>query len=236
MHKRLLLTTAIAAAGAVPAVSMADFSANAGWVSEYIYRGVYQEDSSAFGGFDYEDDSGFYVGVWGADVGVGLETDLYFGYSGSAGGDFGYSIGWTGYFYSENDPPSAPEPGFYDTITEINLGVSYGIFALDHAIGEEDGWGSPTDYTFTTLTISPEVGPYYAFNAFGDQYSGEYIEIGYGWELTDFDIGVAFMWAPDVPDAGSPDPEYAILLSEDVGYADTALTFSVSKSFGLGEG
>jgi uncharacterized protein (TIGR02001 family) len=235
MQKKVLLTTAIALTGGLPAIAMADLSANVGWVSEYIYRGVYQEDSSAYGGFDFEDDSGFYAGVWGADVGVGLETDLYFGYSGSAGDDFGYSIGWTGYFYTENDPPGSPEPGFYDTITEINLGISYGIFSLDHAIGEEDGWGSPTDYTFTTLTIAPEVGPYYSFNAFGDMYSGEYFEIGYGWELADVDLSISFMYALDVPSPGSPDPEYVLLLSEDVPYADTALVLGISKSFPIGD-
>jgi uncharacterized protein (TIGR02001 family) len=235
MQKKVLLTTAIALTGSLPAIAMADLSANVGWVSEYIYRGVYQEDSSAYGGFDFEDDSGFYAGVWGADVGVGLETDLYFGYSGSAGDDFGYSIGWTGYFYTENDPPSSPEPGFYDTITEINLGVSYGIFSLDHAIGEEDGWGSPTDYTFTTVTIAPEVGPYYSFNAFGDQYSGEYLEVGYGWELAELDLSISFMYALDVPGPGSPDPEYVLLMSEDVPYSETALVFGVSKSFSIGD-
>lgn len=234
MQKKILLTTAFALTGSLPAIAMADLSANVGWVSEYIYRGVYQEDSSAYGGIDFESDSGFYAGIWGADVGVGLETDLYFGYSGG-GDNFGYSIGWTGYYYTEDDPPTSAEPGFYDTITEINLGVSFGIFALDHAIGEEDGWGSPTDYTFTTITISPEVGPYYSFNTFGDQYSGEYFEIGYGWELAELDLSVAFMYAYDVPSAGSPDPEYALLLSEDVGYAETALTFGISKSFSIGD-
>ena len=230
MQNRTLFNIAILATVGFPTLSLADFSANAGWVSEYIYRGVYQEDSSAFGGFDYEDDSGFYVGVWGADVGVGLETDLYFGYSGSTDGDFGYSIGWTGYFYTENDPPSSPTPGFYDTITEINLGVSYGIFSLDHAIGEEDGWGSPTDYTFSTVTISPEVGPYYSYNTFGDQYDGAYIEIGYGFTVSEIDLSLAFMYGLDVGDPGN-----IILLSEDVPYAETAFTFGASKSFSIGD-
>jgi len=230
MHKKLLLSTAILSTAALPAVSMAEMSANIGWVSEYIYRGVYQEDSSAYGGFDFEDDSGFFAGIWGADVGVGLETDLYFGYSGTAGDDFGYSIGWTGYFYTENDPPNSPTPGFYDTISEVNLGISYGIFSLDHAIGEEDGWGTPTDYTFTTLTIAPEVGPYYSYNTFGDQYDGAYIEIGYGFSAMDFDMSIALMYGLDIGD-----PTNIILLSEDVGYAETAVVFGVSKSFAIGE-
>ena len=34
----------------VPATSMAEVSANIGWVSEYLYRGIFQEDSSASAG------------------------------------------------------------------------------------------------------------------------------------------------------------------------------------------
>jgi len=229
MQKRALLTTAILSTAALPAVSMADLSANVGWVSEYIYRGVYQEDSSAYGGFDWEDESGFYAGVWGADVGVGLEADLYFGYDGTVGDELGYSVGFTGYFYTENDPPSSPTPGFYDTITEINLGLSYGIFSLDHAIGEEDGWGSPTDYTFTTLTVAPEVGPYYSYNTFGDDYDGSYVELGYEFSVNDIDLNVAFLYGLDVGDSDN-----IILLSEDVGYAETAFVFGVSRSFAIG--
>jgi len=229
MQKKVLLSTIVLSTTAIPAVSMADLSANVGWVSDYIYRGVFQEDSSAYGGIDYESDSGFYIGVWGADVGNGLETDLYFGYSGSAGENFGYSVGWTGYFYTENDPPSSATPGFYDTITEINLGISYGIFALDVAVGEEDGWGSPTDYTFSTVTISPEKGPYYSYNTFGDEYSGSYIEVGYDFSVMDLDFNVAAMYALDVGDSDN-----IILLSQSVPYSETALVFGVSKSFSLG--
>lgn len=229
MQKKVLLSTIVLSTSAIPAVSMADLSANVGWSSDYIYRGVFQEDSSAYGGIDYESDNGFYIGVWGADVGNGLETDLYFGYSGSAGENFGYSVGWTGYFYTENDPPSSATPGFYDTITEINLGISYGIFALDVAIGEEDGWGSPTDYTFSTVTISPEKGPYYSYNTFGDEYSGSYIEVGYDFSVMDLDFNIAAMYALDVGDSDN-----IILLSQDVPYSETALVFGVSKSFSLG--
>jgi uncharacterized protein (TIGR02001 family) len=231
MQKRTLLTTALLSTAAFPAVSMADLSGNVGWVSDYIYRGVFQEDSSAYGGLDFET-GGFYAGVWGADVGIGSEIDIYFGYGGSFGDSGGWSVGATGYFYTEDGDPSSAEPGFYDTITEINLGISFGMFALDHAIGEEDGWGFPTDYTFTTITVSPSVGPYYALNIWGDEYSGEYLEVGYGWELMDIDLNFAFLWAFDVD---TDDPEYAVLLSEDVGYADTAITFGISKTFGFGD-
>ena len=232
MHQKALLTSALLSLTAVPAVSMADFSANAGIVSDYIFRGIFQEDSSPYGGFDYECDCGIYAGVWGADVGLGMEVDLYFGYGGSFGESGGWSVGYTGYFYTQDDPPSSPTPGFYDSIGEVNLGISFGIFALDHAVGEEDGWGSPTDYTFTTLTISPEVGPYYSYNTWGDQYDGEYFEIGYGWTVMDeIDMNVAFLYAPD-----ADDPMSVIALDEGFsGYVDSTIVFGISKTFSIGD-
>jgi uncharacterized protein (TIGR02001 family) len=67
----------------------ADFSANLGYASEYHYRGIFQKNSSASGGIDYES-GGFSAGTWAADVGDGLEVDGYFGYGTSIGEiDFG---------------------------------------------------------------------------------------------------------------------------------------------------
>ena len=90
----------------------AGWSANLGFASDYFFRGIYQAQSSASGGIDYEN-SGFYAGVWAADVSdglsagypgtdaAGLEVDGYFGYGGEVG-DFSYGIGYTGYFYTDD--------------------------------------------------------------------------------------------------------------------------------------
>ena len=45
-------------------------SGNVGLTTDYIWRGMTQNDSnpSINGGFDLEDDSGFYLGVWAANV------------------------------------------------------------------------------------------------------------------------------------------------------------------------
>lgn len=232
MQMKSLLTTALVSTAAIPAVSLADLSANAGIVSDYIFRGIFQEDSSPYGGFDYESDSGIYAGVWGADVGLGMEIDLYGGYGGSFADEGSFSVGFTGYFYTEDGAPSSSQPGFYDTITEVNLGVGYGIFSIDLAIGEEDLWGNPADYTFTTITIAPEVGPYYAFNSWGDDYDGDFIEIGYGWTAMDeIDLSVAWLYAPDADDPGS-----VLAFDEGFsGYSDSTIVFGVSKTFPIGD-
>jgi uncharacterized protein (TIGR02001 family) len=239
MHKKLLLTTAILTTGAaLPAVSMAELTANAGWVSDYIFRGIFQEDSSPYGGIDWASDSGIYAGVWGADVEIGLEYDVYFGYNGAFGEEdkFGFSVGFTGYYYTENDAPTTSTPGFDDKYEEINLGISLGIFSLSYADGEWGGWGDPSDYTFTTLTIAPEMGPYYAFNSYGGDADGDYFELGYGFSAAELDFSIALLYGLGVDDVDEfGDPESVIRLDEGKrGYVDTAVTFGVSKTFTLG--
>ena len=230
MHKNALLTTAILSTMAIPAVSRAELTANAGWVSDYIFRGIFQEDSSTYGGIDWSTDSGIYAGLWGADVEIGLEYDVYFGYSGSFGESGGFTIGFTGYYYTENGEPGSAHPGFDDEYEEINLGIKFGMFSLDHADGEWGGWGSPADYTFTTLTIAPDVGPYYAFNSYGGDSEGDYFELGYGFSAMEVDFSVALLYGIDVDDGSS-----VIRLDEGKrGYVDHAVTFGVSKTFTLG--
>ena len=74
-------------------VSAQNFSANIGYNSEYIYRGIPQKTSSVYSGLDVKA-AGFNAGVWSADVGDGLEIDYYGGY-GFETGNFGFSIGGT---------------------------------------------------------------------------------------------------------------------------------------------
>ena len=203
----------------LPAIAQAELSANIGWVSEYIFRGIYQEDSSAFGGIDYESEGGLYAGAWGADVGDGLEYDLYFGYSG--GEDFTYSIGYTAYRYT--GPTAVAFDDFYD---EINLGIGYGIFALDVAVGEYDVSPSALDYTFTSVTISPEMGPYFKFGSFSQDFDGDYFEVGYTWSLEDdgVDLSIALVQSDDLPVSDPDDGEAG----------EFTLTFGITKNISLG--
>jgi uncharacterized protein (TIGR02001 family) len=220
-----------AAAAAVPATSMAEVTANAGYVSDYIFRGIFQEDSSAYAGIDYSGGA-FYLGAWGADVGTGLETDLYFGFAG--GENFTYKVGYTGYFYTDD---------FDDTYQEINLGVGFGIFAADLAIGEWDGFGTSQDYEFLSVTLSPEKGPYYKIGMWGGDFednvlfpntktptggSGDYFELGYTYSLEDHgvDLSVAFIYSPDLVVGDWDDGETA---------GDSAVVFGIKKNFSIGE-
>ena len=196
---------------ALSGIAQAGWSTNLGFVSEYHYRGIFQGDSSASGGIDY-DSNGFYVGTWVADVDLGLEYDLYAGYAGEVG-DFGYSVGYTGYFYTDDR--------FDDTYQEINLGATFGIFSLDVAIGEWDGFGASEDYTFYSLTAEHN-GFYGKVGGFSQDFDGEYFEAGYGTTIAEIDLGVAVILSNS-----------DLVGFQNGGESNEAIVFSIGKSFDL---
>jgi uncharacterized protein (TIGR02001 family) len=184
----------------------ADWSANLGFASEYYFRGVFQESTSANGGVDFES-GGFFVGTWAADVGDGLEVDGYFGYGFNLG-EVDLTVGYTGYFYTGD---------FDDTYQEINLGAGFGLLTLDVAIGEHDNFDGPTqNYTFYSLLLEKN-GFYGKYGGFAQDFEGEYFEIGYTTSISDVDVGLNLIFS-----------------NEDlVGEVDEAIVLTLSKSFGL---
>lgn len=183
----------------------ADWSANMGWASEYHYRGIFQQRSSASAGVDFEQ-NGFYAGTWAADVGDGLEIDGYFGYGGEVG-DFSYGVGFTGYYYTAD---------FDDTYQEINLSGGYGLLTLEAAIGEYENFTGPTlDYTYYAATLEKN-GFYAKYAGFSQDFSGEYVEVGYGVTVSEIDLGIHIVF---------PNKE---LIG---GLSDESAIFTIGKSF-----
>jgi uncharacterized protein (TIGR02001 family) len=224
--KVLILGAAIASAltsGAAMAVD--GLSANAGIVSDYYFRGVQQTGSaSANGGVDYDIGNGLSVGVWAADVegqgpsgatgstpAQGIEIDVYGSYAGEIAG-FGYSVGVTHYGYT----------GDFDTeYNEVNLGGSYGDFALDIAVGSRDEpGGTDQDYDFTSVSYG--TGPFsVTYGVWGSDFEGAYLEVGLSTDIGGADAGISFI-------NGDPDDSAKNIVTD-----GTALVFSLSKSFEL---
>lgn len=205
-------SVAIAMGVSAQSAQAADFSANIGFASEYIYRGIPQSKSSASAGLDLSG-GGFNIGVWGADVSDGIEIDYYGGYS-FAAGDFNLSVGGTLYTYTDD---------FDDAYLEANFGVGWKFFSFAAAVGEYDNFGGPTlDYQFYSLTVTYE-GFYGKAGTFADDFEGTYYEAGYSNTLTVQGTDL-FNYAAVVIYSD------ATLLGGD---SDTNLTFSVSKSFSL---
>lgn len=190
----------------------ADLSSNFGFNSDYIYRGIPQEKSSAFGGLDLEA-GGFYLGTWGADVGDGAEIDFYGGYGFDAG-DFNFGIGATIYTYTGD---------FDDTYQEVNLSAGWMFMTFDAAIGSYDNFDGPTlNYQFYSLTAEYN-GFYGKVGVFEDDFDGSYFEAGYGGTLT-------------IQETDLLDYAFAAIHSDSTllgGSSDTNFVLTLSKSFDL---
>jgi len=193
----------------VPAMAV-DLSANIGYNSQYIYRGIPQKNSSAFGGLDLAA-NGFYLGTWAADVGDGIEIDYYGGY-GFDVGDFNFGVGGTIYTYTG---------GFDDTYKEINLSAGWKFLTFDAAIGSYDNFGGPKlHYQFYSVTGEYK-GFYGKVGWFADDFEGTYLEGGYGNTLT-------------VKETDLFDYAFAVIYSDSTllgGSSDTNLVLTLSKTF-----
>ena len=194
-----------------PALAV-ELSANTGFNSDYIYRGIPQEKSSLFGGLDLEA-GGFYLGTWGADVGDGLEIDYYGGY-GFKVGDFNFGVGGTIYTYTGD---------FDDIYKEVNLSAGWNFLTFDAAIGSYDNFDGPTlDYQFYSLTAEYK-GFYGKVGLFEDDFDGTYFEAGYGGTLS-------------VQDTDLLDYAFTVIHSDSTllgGSSDTNFVLTLSKGFDL---
>lgn len=183
------------------------YSANLGFMSDYIYRGVHQSSSSAMGGFDIEYGS-FYLGTWFADLQEdgwvagshrGFEYDVYAGFGFDITDSVSGYVGYTIYRYTDKGAAA-----FDDDYDEVNVGVSFALtddisLSLDYSNGENTLTDqSEVDYDILTTTIE-YMGAYFTYGDWGvseddtGETDAEYIEIGYSRTVGDFDLGGAFV-------------------------------------------
>jgi len=187
----------------------ASLSANVGLVSQYHFRGIQQTTgASTSAGLDYEN-GGFYAGTWVADVEDGLEIDVYAGYGFEFDSGLALGAGVTTYQYSGD---------FDSAYNELNLSAGFGMFGLEYTIGKQDGDSrlgiTEADYTFTGISLEHN-GFSGTFGIWGDEATGEYVEVAYGTEIGGFDVSVGLISSGSDLDN------------------DEAMFFSVSKSFDL---
>jgi uncharacterized protein (TIGR02001 family) len=164
---------------------------NAGFFSQYIFRGLTQTDAKPAiqGGFDYSHSSGFYLGTWGSNIswlrdmnmysaGGSLEWDFYGGYKGTFGkSDFGYDVGVLQYYYpgTLSSPPVAGT-GKADTL-EVYGALSWKWLSakLSYSLGDKTfGVVDSSGTYYLDLSANVPLGDKFALQVhYGDQkYSG----------------------------------------------------------------
>ncbi len=173
--------------------------ANIGYVSDYVFRGVEQANSSGSAGLDayYEF---LYAGTYVIDVGTGLEYDLYGGLNGEWSG-FALDLNYTTYNYTRDNPrffdDGTPDAAsfFDDTSREVNLTLGYGPLSATYTRGIYDNFqgkipgNEEQDYSATIVR-----GNYRGFSAtygvYGKDFDGSWWEFGYSAEVGGFDAGI----------------------------------------------
>lgn len=137
---------AVAAEAAAEPASPHSLSANVGFFSQYVFRGItYTNERPALqGGFDYAHDSGFYAGVWGTNVdqdglyGNTLEIDFYGGFANTIGDTgIGYNVGVLQFYYPDNEKIA----GQSANTTELNAALSWQWFTLKYSRAMTDFFG-----------------------------------------------------------------------------------------------
>ena len=219
---KTLLVSAITAAAISTGVSTAHayFSANAGFVSDYYFRGSNLGDAGLYAGLDYEN-SGFYAGTWWIDDSNagndGLEQDVYFGYGFDAG-SISLGLGYTRYEYTYTS----------DFEQEINLSAGFSGFGLEYSAGEDDDDGGDTvDYDFVALSWSGEVfgakiGSYDPDEFKNGLVEYDYIELSASGEVAELDATITIGQTSNTRDA-----------SGDIASGDGYMILDISKSFDL---
>ena len=199
------------------------YSANLGFMSDYMYRGIHQSSSSAMGGFDIEYGS-FYLGTWFADLQEdgwvdgshrGFEYDVYAGFGFDLTDSISASLGYTIYRYTDKGASA-----FDDDYDEVNVGLGLAIsddasLAIDYAVGENTATDqSETDYDVLTISVD-YMGMYALFGTWGvqedDASKGEvdadWMEFGYSRTVGDFDLSGAFVLSEKELATGSDSAE-----------------------------
>lgn len=196
--KSILAAAVLGASISAPAIAEGELSANAGFVTDYYFRGSNLGDGGAYGGVDYTL-GGIYLGTWVIDDQTGgndgLETDFYLGYGADLSDSVSFSVGYTRYEYTYSS----------DFEHEINLNLGVGAFGLEYSFGKDEDLGAPeTDYDFTAVSWSGEVfGITYGDFDNSDTDDGvAYIEVSASGEVSGLDATITLGNQIDVQTAG----------------------------------
>ena len=186
-----------------PVTTIADdaiVTGNAGILSDYIFRGIFQDTGVGNGGLDIEY-AGFYAGTWIADVGAGVEYDLYGGYVYEFESGFYLGAGYTSYQYSDDFDDEYNEVNLYagGTFGDVSLDFEYSIGDYNGEFSDDDGNIEGDEYDFMAATIGYN-GAYLTYGDFGDDADdalGSYFEVGYTMELGGLELTGAVVHTMD---------------------------------------
>lgn len=179
---RTLAALLVSGTALTGAASAAEISANVGATTDYIWRGMSQNDggSSLSGGLDIDFGNGFYAGTWVGDTAAAdleadatatdfgtQEVDYYAGYAGEAG-SISYDVGYIAYTYPSSQ--SDADADFSEAYITLGMGAfSASYYTLVDADGADAG-----DSTYISVDYETEVGGFGVALHYGN-YDGDFV-------------------------------------------------------------
>ncbi|HVF64444.1 MAG TPA: TorF family putative porin [Casimicrobiaceae bacterium] len=201
------------------------FTANIGFFSEYIFRGVSQTagEPAVQGGFDYAHQSGFYAGTWATNISwlqdfgayrkSSMEWDFYGGYKANFGAtDFFYDVGALYYHYPGRRVTGAFSADTLELYAAVGwkwINVKFSYNVKDYFGARPNANAAKTDGTYyvdltanypvgeTGVTLVAHVGHLDVENDGSDGDLATFGKVGY----TDWKLGVSYT-VPDGPVKG----------------------------------
>ena len=184
----------------VPNDAIAGVSGSVALTSDYIFRGISQNNTEPAlqAGVEYADDSGFYVGSWGSnvswlsdtpvvdgDISNSVELDFYGGYRGKFNDTVGFDVGALYYWYPGDYPSGFNSP---DT-AELYFGISAGVFAAKYSYALTDlfGYADSDGSGYLDAAVNWEFVPTWTLNAHAGK---QWIESNEDFEYVDWKLGV----------------------------------------------
>jgi len=206
------LTAALVLSVAATTAQAVEVSGEVGYVSDYVFRGISQndEDGALQGGVNFDFDSGWYAGIWASDVDMGEEVDFFGGYVSEAnvyGAGLKYLIGVTQYTYTDDD--FAEDYTEFNGIIETTLGQHktkearkyrgrLGV-AVNYSPEIFQVWDEDVEYVNAVVYyITPETKrgwsahAKYGYSNFDADIASIYVSDS--WSYNDWNIGVNKMW------------------------------------------
>jgi len=226
----LALGTAAAAQDQPP---LGEVTANVGFFTDYIFRGVSQTDQepAVQGGFDWSHEAGPYVGVWGSNVDFDdgdeahIEIDYYGGYANSID-NFSYDVGVIYYSY-----PGADDDLDFDYF-EVAASVGYDLGVVSASVGfnySPDFFGGSDDAYFYYGTLAVPLPYGFGLDGhFGHQDIEDNVTFGLE-DYNEWNIGLTYaLWGFDL-DIRYHDTDLGD--SECADICDARAVFGITRTF-----
>jgi uncharacterized protein (TIGR02001 family) len=180
MNTLIKTTLGLALAASAATAAAADIAGNVTLASDYRFRGISQIEGGISpaiqGGFDFNHESGFYLGTWASNInffGGSIETDVYGGFRGQFTEDVGYDVGVLYYGYPHATTGAGEENvqiDYYEVYGSVSFsGAKIGVnYSPDYFAETGDFFYPYIDYSYTfgeAVTLSAHLG----YNSFDEE-------------------------------------------------------------------